>query len=299
MKRLLLFGVIGLIFLSANLCLSQNLDGKKSTFPQAVSRNESEDQGLFSQKVIREEKLDPLTVMTEMIEDLPARVIRAEANVGKAELKASGSMKLVEIPVEIYVDTDAYSSYLKEVTHTMELLNFKGSSLEVAIYQEKRGTVDWRSLWEHLGVPSHEFNAEKNKDKYILGACETLETAKGKSHWTAYLVPREIVQLFEYKKTNFSVHVELLDGSGKFMAAQEIFLESNRKHNILCGSADKYFRFAYFSPRMAFDGFADPRGPYVGSDINKRLRRTVTFLLTDDELKRITNIRCTVLNQNQ
>lgn len=299
MKRLLLLGVISLIFLPANVGLAQSADGKGSIFSGAAAVVESEGQGLFSHKVVREEKPDPVVIMSEMIQDLPGTLIKAEANVNKAELKASGSMKLVEIPVDIYVDPTAYASYLQKLDNTMNFLDFERADLPVTVYSEPRGTVDWRSIWERLGVPSHEFNAEKNKDKFILAACQILDIAKAESHWIAYMVPREVVLLFEAKKTNFSVHVELLDGSGKFMAGQEIFLDSNRKFNILTGNSDKFFRFAYLSPRLFFDGFADPRGPYIGSDANKMIRRSVTFLLTDGELNRITNIRCTVINQQK
>lgn len=299
MKRLLLLGVISLIFLPASAGLAQSTDAKGTIFPEVATEVEPEGQGLFSNKIIREEKLDPVVVMAEMLQDLPGTLIRAEANVNKAELKASGSMKLVEIPVDIYVDPTAYASFLQKLDNTMSHLDFERADLPVTVYSEPRGTVDWRSIWERLGVPSHEFNAEKNKDKFILAACQILEIAKAESHWIAYMVPREVVLLFEGKKTNFSVHVELLDGSGKFMAGQEIFLDSNRKFNILAGNSDKFFRFAYFSPRLMFDGFADPRGPYIGSDAHKTIRRSVTFLLTDDELNRIKNIRCTVINQQK
>ncbi len=270
-------------------------------------------QSLFAQKSTQAQaKQDAAGIIKEKVKALPASVLMAVADVPKSTQKDMGGGNLqLTIPIKLSVDTAHYKTLITDLKSTLGKLGFKSKNVSVPLHRGGKSYaagIDFDELiYAHTGRIS--LDDRVNHNLLVMADLINPKTAR----CVSYLVPKDAAMAFQ-KKGSIGVKVELLDASGTALVTQEwtnttrTRVDNHERHNVAGGVMGDYRHtilaaaesdgqnnlssVACIFPTPIFA--QDLRGAAVFEPAEFHF--SITFDLTDEELKSITSVKCTVIN---
>lgn len=235
-----------------------------------------------------ESREDAGQIAAEALRPLPAGALRATAQVRDARHKLDGKTMRVELPVSVTVDLAAYATMLDGLRATLGKLGIATRVVNLS----GTGSQQIVQLWKEVGLP----DALKQKEgPSLLAVCELI--AEKSSRWSLSVVPAQVAAAFG-KDSAVVVKVDLLDAAGVAVTSRDFSLG---------GSADKkslanIFAYAPFFRTAGVAPVANAlniEGGVLSLPQSREavLEHVVVFNLGMEELRQISNVRCTVTNK--
>ncbi len=271
-------------------------------------------QSLFAQKTTQAAaKQDAAAIVKEKVKDLPASVLMAEAHVQGSTQKASGDMVQLTIPIQLSVNQDVYKQLITDMKATLTKLGFEGKTQSL----EYRKDANSHSSFAIYALMRSQTGAEKNSDfsQYnFLGIGEVFSASN--IRMTNYYLPEEVALAFQSSRT-FSVLVELMDSSGTIVTSQTLKnTVKSREQWAAAYGISNFFTYTKKSTiahaKKATGSPAPKLAAYILPTLFYEIENTevhfidrksfsypMTFDLSDEELKSITSVKCTVVNTDR
>ncbi len=274
-------------------------------------------QSLFAQKSTQAEaKQDAAAIIKEKVKDLPANLLVAEANVqGSTQKDMGGGSVQLTIPLKLSVDAEKYKSFVTDLKGTLKKLGFKEKNVSVKLRAVSDTKASVFGLQELLHAHTGIIDIRERSKYNLLGVAEF--ASRTNIRVASYFVPTDVAMAFQ-KNESFAVHVELIDASGAVVVAQEwrnsrairrkeaksigvpsVLIPSYTESIISAlggGGSTKLKAAAMVLPTPIFD-LNNHNGVQM---LNPgEFNFSMTFDLSDEELKSITSIKCTVVNTDR
>ncbi len=273
-------------------------------------------QSLFAQKSTQAEaKQDAAAIIKEKVKDLPANLLMAEANVqGSTQKDMGGGSVQLTIPLKLSVDAAKYKNFVTDLKGTLKKLGFKEKNVSVKLRKNRTSYAAELNFDDLIYAHTGKISVDE-RGKYNLLAVADLINAQN-ARCASYMVPTDVVMAFQ-KNGSVAVQVELLDASGAVVVTQEWLntqdarkKEHERhdvapgvimgyKHSILSALEDdgnhNLKSVACVFPTPLFSHYLRDANIFQPGEFNF----SMTFDLSDEELKSIASVKCTVVNTDR
>ena len=281
--------------------LQQKLQAEKITVTAV------DGQSLFAQKVTQDEvKKDAAAILAEKVANLPAGVLVAEADITNSQQESSPGMVRLTLPVKVAVDFQAYGAFIKDLNATMASLGFKATPMTNNGYSlsgdDLRGDLD--TFFTTMTGES----ASNAKGKFLLGLCDLINKNTKTSRWKLYSIPKEAFEALLGGVRTFALSVELRDASEQAITVNEISYAQGANHNVWAGGYDLYSNYPSTVSTAVYSTYEGshiailPQLPLSSYDFalfpvdRDALVFNLIFDLTEEELKSIKSVHCTITN---
>lgn len=249
------------------------------------------DGAVLFEKALRqmEERERAVQRLEGMLRALPASLMYAEADVAKAGRKISGQGLRLTLPVQVFIDLGAYERFAGQLQAWFEEQGFAKAQLNLSL--DKDGGLYTQGLLKKAGGPK---KGADGGELFLFALCEVVQTDKQVSRWSVYFIPRHIMDVFK-RPSRLAVDVALLDQDGRPLAGGELYMGDKDYANLLLPSARVDGAIvALLAPRFNLYG----KSLSLQSPLNRIPQsKEVTLLLTEEELRRVTDARCNVRNR--
>ena len=214
-------------------------------------------------------------------------VVRAEATIAEIQKKKLQGMMRLGLPVNTYVDTEAYATMVGRLNTALSGLGYE--RVQVNLPLSRDGTVFTADLQRRMGRKAVSAGGE---ELYLFGLCEFISLEEKTTRWSLYLLPRHIADAFSVPSA-LQVRVALTDANQAELAVQSFRLGGKGYANIIRGPlyAKTDGLSLFVAPR--FNLFRQEL--FLEAEMNRSpQQRTVFFDVADAELHRVTGARCTL-----
>lgn len=232
----------------------------------------------------REESRDDAgKIMEEQVRHLPAGVLKAKADVDAAVHRLEGDRMRIEVPVLVEVDQQAYRLFVDTIRQSLTRMGMN-PKVETFTLSPEQSLAPWK---KSVGL------SDKTDESFgLLALCELFSGKTGR--WMLARVPAPVAAAFD-RAAGVRVTVDLLDTAGQVVSSGDFDLArgADAPANIFAYSS--FHKSVCIAPSLTSlaisGGVCTPGGPQKAI-----ARKTIPFLLSMDELRRIATVRCGIAN---
>ncbi len=282
-----------------------------------ITMAEMDGQSLFAQKKTKEEAKDnAAAILTEKLKNVPSGLLMATAFPDKATQEVKGSMVRLTVPVEVTVDKAAYKTFTRDLFTTLEKLGIKGKTL----------TMQARDKYDHVGYYPIDFTQAVGIPQfsgYILAICEAFFRETKTGRFKLYELSPENFKAVVAASKKFELTVALKDKEGyAFTEVTSAYTQSAKDvmwkvkgsdlkttqgrelhtYSAVLGVDSRQrevtHSIAVIAPDVAFERNNIPGAGVTALFVpaGDVVEAHVSFDVSEDELKNITSVQCTVQN---
>lgn len=241
---------------------------------------------LAGQWTREESRADAGKIMEELTRRLPAGVITAAADVEAATYTLEGDKMKIELPVLVRVDSAAYRIFIDNLRQALLQMGMPPRVENLPAVREHSLT----SMKKSVGLP----DAAEAADGFgLLAVCDLLSPKN--SRWLLARVPAPVAATFN-RPSGVRVTVDLLDAAGQGVASRDFDIARSTEEAANIFAYSSFHKSACIAPvlnALEITGGKCASGGTEKSD----MRANIPFILSMDELRKITKVRCVVVNQ--
>lgn len=265
-----------------------------------ITLTQMDGESLFAGVVTKREKASNLgDSIEEALSGMPAAVLKATAGKPVADEK-DGSVK---IPVTVKIDYQKYGAFCRQFTERMAALGVHG--------QNKLSALD------DMNVAPYDLLWNNSPGSITIALCEQINRKAKQSRWKVFYINETAFQGFVRAVKWTSVRVDILDANGQVITSSAFPLyqknidksrvkpgqdgASDIGYPIFSWQTNKGSSTGGIVPTLYFASVMNTAAGWFNLSRNKDTpdTRTVTLstILSDEELRQATSIKCTVFTE--
>lgn len=272
-------------------------------------------ESLFTQLATKSEATkDATAIVTESLRGLPGNVLKASADITKAELTDGGGSATISLPVTVEIDYEAYELFSKNLIKTLSDLGYKRQPVTAVMDTNNHGDKSYRYNFmgktknDNFIDPATMKKIRHDSGDFLLAVAEVVSPEAKTSRWSQFVLPKALHPAFAEAWANAPIlTVTFADATGNEIAIGELDLAllpngqriDDRLGNVI---AIRGGTVVSISPMLYSFVAHREKLELVNNDKNERPvadKRVMTmdFSVTNEELRKITAVRCLVANE--
>ncbi len=262
---------------------------KEKLKAENITLAEMDGESLFTMLSTQKDKeKDAVSILMEEFKGFPSNVLEAKADTSNMQQKEASGMFDLVIPLVVSVNQEAYSAFVSGLVKKLQDLGYKKETFPLELSEN----ISYCYIGSRNKLqPTSE--AQKEKTVFSLAVAEVFNLKGHSSRFTTFLLPYSVFNELEKFGKNLYVLIELVGQDNTAPLSMEVPVAIPYDLNTSLVLDDKYNATILLLPLA---GLKSQTYEFAKSYLNG-VTLEAHFALTEQELRQIKSIRCTVVTQ--